>query len=238
MADRRYEGRELELFAGARNWKAYWRSHIAPFVRGTVLEVGAGNGNNTRLLENLDYTRWLCVEPDSTLCAELRATLKNGCRTDVMVGTLADVSGTSRFDTILYLDVLEHIDDDRAELRTAMRHLRDGGHLIVLAPAHEWLFSPFDRALGHFRRYSSRTLRDAAPRELSLVFLRYLDAAGMTASLANRLLLKQAMPTAKQLRSWDEYLVPLSRRLDAALRYRLGKSVIGVWRCPPTGNGK
>jgi hypothetical protein len=79
------------------------------------------------------------------------------------------------------LDVLGHIEDDDAELRLAARYLRKGGHLIVLAPAHQFLYSPFDGAIGHFRRHCRRSLRAAAPPELSFVLLRYLDSAGLMA---------------------------------------------------------
>ena len=232
MSGYTYLGSELELFAKALNWKSYWRRHLNAFIRGTVIEVGAGNGNNTRTLQDLDCERWVCVEPDPNLCAQLRASIPAGQRTEVIVGTLADVPEHPHADTILYLDVLEHIEDDASELRLAARRLRQGGHLIVLAPAHQFLYSPFDGAVGHFRRYCRRSLYAATPAGLSLVLLRYLDSAGLIASLGNRLFLKHAMPTAEQLRVWDEYLVPMSRRVDPILRYQLGKSIIGVWRRP------
>src|SRR2546426_509599 len=148
MSDYTYLGAELDLFAKAFHWKRYWRDHLHAFVRGTVLEVGAGNGNNTRVLEDLDCAHWVCVEPDPNLCAQLRASIPPSPRTEVIAGTLADLPEDSKFDTILYLDVLEHIEDDASELRLAARHLRQGGHLIVLAPAHQSLYSPFDGAIG------------------------------------------------------------------------------------------
>lgn len=230
MSDYTYLGSELDLFAKALNWKSYWRNHLRAFVRGTVLEVGAGNGNNTRALQDLDCDHWVCIEPDPSLCAQMRANTALGPRAQVIVGTLADLPEEPPADTILYLDVLEHIEDDASELRLAARHLRPGGHLIVLAPAHQSLYSPFDGAVGHFRRYCRRSLCAAAPAELSLLLVRYLDSVGLIASVGNRLFLKHAMPTAKQLKVWDEYLVPISRFIDPSLRYRLGKSILGVWR--------
>lgn len=230
MSECIYVGSELDLFAQAIHWKSYWRCQLRSLITGSVLELGAGKGANTRLLEDLACSHWTCVEPDPTLCAELRAGIRPGSRTEVIAGTLADLPESAQFDTILYLDVLEHIEDDASELRLAVRHLRQGGNLIVLAPAHQWLYSPFDAAIGHFRRYCRRSLISTVPSKLSLVYLRYLDVAGLMASLGNRLLLRRSLPTKEQLRFWDSCLVPISRRLDALLRYRMGKSILGVWR--------
>ena len=148
------------------------------------------------------------------------------------IGTLADLEDRDRFDTILYMDVLEHIDDDRAELALAADRLRPGGQLIVLAPAHQWLFTPFDAAIGHYRRYTKRMLRAAAPAAMRPIRLAYLDAAGMLASLGNRLVLKSAMPNPGQIAVWDRFLVPCSRWIDPMLGYTLGKSVLAVWTKP------
>ena len=216
-------GSELALFEKARNWKTYWRSVIAPFVHGAVLEAGAGIGANTRLLRELAHSRWTALEPDTILSAQIEGA------DEVLTGTLDDLREERRFDTILYIDVLEHIRDDRAELRRAAAHLNDGGHVIVLSPAHKFLFTSFDSAIGHFRRYSRESLRQAAPPELTLRKLIYLDSAGMLASLGNRLLLRSSMPTENQILTWDRLLVPLSRALDPIFAGQVGRSVLGVW---------
>ena len=137
------------------------------------------------------------------------------------------------FDSILYIDVLEHIEDDRGELSRAAALLRPRGFLVVLSPAHPRLFSEFDAAIGHHRRYTRSTLAAAAPEGLELVRLVYLDSVGLLASLGNRLLLRESMPTPRQIALWDRVMVRLSTRLDPILRHRLGKSVLGVWRRPP-----
>jgi len=150
----------------------------------------------------------------------------------VVVGTIRDLDPGLRFDAIFYGDVLEHIADDAGELAAAAGHLRPGGVLAVLSPAHEGLTSALDRAVGHLRRYTRESLVSAAPRNLECVAIRYLDSLGMLASLANRLLMRQDFPTAAQVKVWDTFLVPGSVLLDPLLGYRLGKSVLGIWRRP------
>jgi 2-polyprenyl-3-methyl-5-hydroxy-6-metoxy-1,4-benzoquinol methylase len=141
-----------------------------------------------------------------------------------------DLSEHVRFDTILYVDVLEHIEDDREELAAATRHLRNRGHLVVIGPAHGWLFSEFDTAVGHCRRYSRSTLSAAVPELMTPRRLRYLDSLGVALSAANRLLLRSASPSRRQIAFWDQWVVPFSKRLDPLLGWRVGKSVVGVWQ--------
>jgi SAM-dependent methyltransferase len=135
-----------------------------------------------------------------------------------------------QFDTIVYIDVLEHIEKDSEELSEAARHLRPGGHIIVLSPAHQRLYSPFDAAIGHFRRYNRSSLRAVSPVDLTLIRMRYLDSVGLLASLANSLFLRQSMPHKGQLQFWDNWIVPVSRVLDPLLFYSAGKTIIGIWR--------
>jgi hypothetical protein len=106
MAEDKYAGTELELFAAAENWKSYWSSRIRPFIAGDVLEVGAGIGVNTKYLDHGGKGRWVCLEPDSQLMAQLA---KISSRREVVCGTLRSLDASQMFDTIIYIDVLEHI---------------------------------------------------------------------------------------------------------------------------------
>jgi SAM-dependent methyltransferase len=223
-----YQGSELEIFAGAERWKDYWASRILPFVSGSVLDVGAGIGSNIAPLYSAPVRSWCALEPDAELAS--RIDIETGFPLEVRTGTLDTVTGT--FDTILYLDVLEHIEDDLAELTRAAEHLAPGGNLIVLAPAHQYLFSAFDQAIGHHRRYNLETLAAIAPAGLQQVRAEYLDSLGMLASMANRFLLHESSPGQRQIEFWDRILVPLSRLIDRVLLGRLGKSVIMIWQKP------
>ena len=92
------------------------------------------------------------------------------------------------------------------------------------------LFSPFDTAVGHFRRYDKRWLAALAPPQLQQESSRYLDACGSLLSIGNRLLPHRGMPTRSQILTWDRYPVPLSRVPDSLCRYWLGKSILAIWR--------
>ncbi len=228
-----YVGSELDLFSAAVNWKSYLRRQIAPYYGPDVLEVGAGIGGTTGVFHDDAVRRWVCLEPDPALAETLAASVRAGdlpAACEVAVGMIDGLPEGEAFDTILYIDVLEHIEDDRAEMVRAAGRLKPGGHVVVLSPAHQFLYTPFDGAIGHYRRYSRTTLRAAAPPGLTQVRLSYLDAAGMLLSLGNRLVLKQSMPTPKQIAFWDRCVVPVSRMIDPLLAHQVGKSVLGVWR--------
>jgi SAM-dependent methyltransferase len=232
MSEQAYMGGELGLFARAGRWKRYWISQLRPFIQGEVLEVGAGIGANTLRLRSDSELRWVCLEPDPQLAATLLEQLAGmplAPGIEVLTGTLDALDPAERFDSILYIDVLEHIEDDRGELERAAQHLAPGGHLIILAPAHAWLFSPFDQAIGHFRRYTMRDLGGLTPQGVRLATAFYLDSVGLLASAANRLLLRQSLPSARQIQVWDRLMVPCSRWLDPFTGYRAGKSVVAVW---------
>jgi SAM-dependent methyltransferase len=232
MSDFNYVGSELELFAAVRKWKTYWSRQIRPFITGDVIEVGAGIGSNTPFLDPGGDHRWVCLEPDPLLLAQLTKALKQTTERqyETVCGTLQTVDGDQRFDTIIYIDVLEHIANDREELNIAAGRLRPGGRIIVLAPAHQWLFSPFDAAIGHFRRYNGSMLRSISPAGLMIEQLIYLDSAGLTASAANLLVFRQSMPTKAQLRFWDHWIVPVSQVADKLLLHSVGKSIVAIWR--------
>ncbi len=226
-----YVGKELDVFALAVNWKKYVKEEIGRYITGEVLEVGAGIGATTAALHDGGAQRWVCLEPDPILGARLRARLTQAeCpATSVVVGSLRNFAKLPCFDCILYIDVLEHISDDRGEIEQAAALVRLGGHIVVLAPAHQWLFSEFDKSIGHVRRYERATLRSLMPAGWVEKKLSYLDSVGVLLSFANVLALRQTMPTASQITVWDRFCIPVSQRVDRLFGGRIGKSVLAVW---------
>ena len=233
---------ELPLFGKAVHWKRYFASLIRPYLGSRVVEVGAGIGATSRMLaERFPATGdWLCLEPDPQLFASMQEeSLTAGWPPflRIQLGDLAALPPQHQFDTILYIDVLEHIEKDFEELARARERLAPQGCLIILVPAHMALYSAFDAAAGHYRRYNRQSLQAAVPPQYALDRLLYLDSVGFLASLANRLLLRRAQASQSQVLFWDRFMVPLSRHLDPLLGYRFGKSLLGIWRFegPPEG---
>lgn len=232
-SERQYEGGELELFEGAVNWKAYWTAKLAPFVTGNVLEVGAGRGANLAAFGQAPGRQWTLLEPDPALCDAIRDKIASSqlpASTTVMCGMLHDLPAHGTFNSILYVDVLEHIEDDRAEMVAAAERLAPSGHLVVLCPAHQAVYSPFDASIGHYRRYDRPSLLALAPPSLVPVTTFYLDSLGLVLSVMNRYVAKQSAPTPATIKIWDSSVVPLSRLFDPLTGYRIGRSVIVIWK--------
>jgi SAM-dependent methyltransferase len=230
-----YVGRELELFALATNWKRYVKAEIAEYMAGDVLEIGAGIGGTTLALHDGSVRRWICLEPDANLAKQLRMNVSKGWgfhAPDVIAGSSRALAERPSFDCVLYIDVLEHIQDDRTQINDAAHLVRPGGHIVILSPAHQWLSSAFDKSIGHIRRYDKQSLRSLAPPGWIEKKLKYLDSVGVLLSLANALALRQAMPSRLQISLWDRLCVPLSRIIDCALLGNFGKSILAIWENP------
>lgn len=233
MTEIPYVGKELELFERATTWKNYYANFLKPFLKGKVLEVGAGIGGTTITLCDGSQEKWICLEPDPILYSTLYDKIKRhelpACCHSIK-GTTADLSASEKFNAILYIDVIEHIEKDKDELERAKDLLMNDGYLIVLVPAHNFLFNEFDKAIGHYRRYNKKMLLSTAPKQLNIIKARYLDSCGLVASLINKYFLRQAYPTIRQINFWDQFMIPVSKRIDWILNYNSGKTLIGIWQ--------
>jgi len=228
-----YIGNELELFKHAHHWKEYYAKCFKHLLKGDVLEVGAGIGETTHFLCDGTQKSWVCLEPDGKLANVIQLKKDQGYLPsfiEVKTDTLEGMEVTRRFDAIIYIDVIEHIENDSAELQKASTFLKLGGKIIILVPAHNYLYSEFDKSIGHFRRYNKKMLTNAVPRELKKVDLHYLDTVGLFASLVNKWFLKQDYPTLKQIKFWDNYIISVSKMIDPILFNSVGKTVIGIWQ--------
>jgi hypothetical protein len=228
-----YAGKELQLFEGAVKWKRYFSPFIKPYLKSSVIEVGPGLAPNTPLLNDGSADVWVMLEADAIMALDIEKKIKNGllpsnCK--VVGGTLSFLEKKTKYDSILYIDVLEHIKKDKEEIQLATGLLKPGGHLVVLSPAFRSLYSPFDKTIGHYTRYTKQTLRKLLPASLAEVDLRYLDSTGFFLSLANRLLLKQKYPTQAQVNTWNRYAIPVSRITDRIVNYSFGRSILGIWK--------
>jgi hypothetical protein len=229
-----YVGSELELFARAVNWKRYVSRIIRPYLGAVVIEVGAGLGSTTTYLcHGTHHLRWVCLDPDSRHVQHLAKRIAAGelppyC--EARIGILGDLGPDDNADSIVYIDVLEHIQNDEEEIRLAAQRVTTGGHIVTLSPAFNFLYSPFDAAIGHYRRYTSKDVGRLTVSSLTLRSVFFIDSLGFFASALNRLILQKSMPSTYQIRIWDKALVPVSTVADRLFGRLFGKSIVIIWQ--------
>lgn len=227
-----YPGRDLEAMGSARRYHAWIRDEFARDVRGDVAEVGAGDGAFSRLLLELRPRSLTMFEPSSAMFARQPANLGGAGsprrENATFTGRAAALQGA--FDTMVYVNVLEHIEDDGVELALVHQALRPGGALCIFVPALSWLMSDHDRAIGHHRRYGRAELRGKVEAAgFHVERLHYFDSLGVASWWLCMRMLKLPL-NAGSVELYDRAFVPTLRALETRMRPPLGKNLLLVAR--------
>ncbi|MAC45075.1 MAG: hypothetical protein CMJ00_02865 [Pelagibacteraceae bacterium] len=221
----KYPGAELDNFDKATIWRKYIFFQIKKFIKGNVLEVGAGIGSFTNNYKNLPNKITLS-EIDQENLSLIKKKFK-----DANINFTGDLTKNIKrnFDTIMYLNVLEHIEDDTKEINEAFQKLNPGGFLVILVPAHNNLYSEFDKAIGHFRRYEIKYFRNLKVNNSKLIKLNFLDSAGYFLYYINKIFFKKEVyPSKLKIYIWDKFFTPITFILDKILFYKFGKNILYV----------
>jgi SAM-dependent methyltransferase len=209
--------------ARAVNYFAWQARLVLPHAGRRVLEVGCGIGNFTgRMLD-----RELVVAVDVEPCCVRRLQERYPGRPNLRAMVCEDIGelGTLKPDTIVCLNVLEHIEDDGAALRQMASILPAGGAIVLLVPGFPSLYGPIDRKLGHYRRYTRGSLEKLA-NGLRIRELRYVNAVGFFGWWINARL-GRSEQSERQIALFDR-LVPLLSRIEGLLPPPFGQSILAV----------
>ena len=221
----KYPGLELENFDKAHIWRKYIYYIIKKYINGNILEVGAGIGSFTKLYEN-QHQNITLSESDKDFCDLLNNKFKNKNNIKITNQFIKEIN--QKFETIIYLNVLEHIEDDIAEVKMAYEKLEKNGHLIILVPAHQKIYSKFDKAVGHFRRYEINFFKDKLLM-FNLIKLIQLDCCGYLLYHLNNLIFKKDVyPSKLKIFIWDKIFTPMTIVLDFLLNYKFGKNILCI----------
>ena len=219
-----YDGWELQYFDKSSNFRNYQFDLVKRFIKGNVAEVGPGNGVFLKYYLPLADTIDL-FEPSENFLINLNK-FKD---TKVNIINSYFKENKNYYDTILYLDVLEHIKDDQNEVQAAYESLKKGGTLIINVPAFQHLYSKFDKDIEHLRRYSKNTLNSLTTKlSFSQTNLFYYDSIGYLLSFASKLITKDYLNNFdKKIKIWDS-LIPFSKLIDLLTLNKFGKSLIMI----------
>lgn len=217
-------------------WNYEW---IAPYVRGRVLDIGGGTGNHLAFLKSFEI---VSIDLSEDCVRELRVRHRGNARWSFEAGDITDPGiigrlGAERFDTVLSCNVFEHIPEDELAFAHAASLLRPGGRLVLLLPAHNWLYGSMDKLAGHFRRYSreaaAKRLADAGLEPEALRYVNMVGAVGWFVN--NRLVQHEDLSSGSinsQIHLFDRYLIPVLRRLEGTRSMPFGQSLLCVGRKP------
>lgn len=220
----------------AVNYSRWILDRLKPFIGKHVIEVGAGAGSFSQLLLETGPESMTLLEPSDQLFSLLTRRLatidKSGlaqAHQSTLIHAFSGANPPRQPDTAVYVNVLEHIEDDEGELRALHSILPPGGHLLLFVPANRWLMGSMDHQLGHFRRYTVEELSSKCRSAgFKVRFAEYFDVIGILPWWLKYCVLKsdRMEPAAVQL--YDRLVVPISRTLERVITPPLGKSIICV----------
>ena len=215
----------------AHNYTSWIIARCAPFLGSTILEVGLGHGGYRAFLPPSARYIGLDIDAESVDRARRQNPADTFVAADVTDPALKTTLAGHRIDTVLCINVLEHIVEDRKAVENLMSILQPGGHLVVLSPAFPALYSSLDHLAGHVRRYVRADVPPLAPPGTVVVRNEYFNAIGGVGWFLNKLVRHSdlnATAVNSQIVIFDRYVVPLARQTDRLSRRFFGQSLIFV----------
>ena len=235
--DRVYEGRDLEAMSFAENYHRWIFREVEPHLGRRIIEVGAGAGDFARLLLETNPERLHLVEPSANHSATLLNRFSEDRRVQVWSGFLTEVASEvqDEIDTIVYVNVLEHVRNDTVEIASVYSTLRRGGNVCIFVPALAWLYSDFDARVGHYRRYGRAGIIDLLRSNgFEIIEVKYMDIVGILPWYLVYTLGRRTLAGAHVV-AYDRAVVPWLQRLERAIHPPIGKNLLAIGRKPSEG---
>ncbi|MEO8099730.1 MAG: class I SAM-dependent methyltransferase [Acidobacteriota bacterium] len=214
----------------ARNYFDWQARLVLPHLGRRVIEIGCGLGNFTRYMLDRELVIGIDVEP---ACAEQWQNAFPGQNN--LIGSTLDVTDPSFLtlkqhqpDTVVCLNVLEHVEDDITALKHMYAVLPKGGRALLIVPAYEGLYGPIDHNLGHYRRYSKKPFAQLAASIGFQSKMRYMNMVGCLGWWTNAKILKKTEQSEGQIKLFDAAIVPILSRIEAAVPPPFGQSIFAV----------
>jgi 2-polyprenyl-3-methyl-5-hydroxy-6-metoxy-1,4-benzoquinol methylase len=227
-----YAADDLETMREAVRYGAHVFDLLRPDLGSRILEVGCGIGTFTARLCDSEE-RVVGIEPNPNCVAALAPIVRAYPRFTLWERPLEACAreelARERFDTVVCVNVLEHIEDDRAAMRAFRDVLVPGGKVLIFVPAVQAAYGPLDAELGHFRRYSKRSLSGAFEAAgLEVTRLRYTNPIGLAGWMFNSHVTRTRRHRPSQVRLFERLVAPWALPLERWMTPPIGQSLIAV----------
>ena len=218
----------LERFDKANIWIKYIILKIKKFLKDEILEVGAGCGSFTKSYMK-KFESITLTDMDENSFNLLKKIFSDEKKIKILKCNTKDIG--KKFNTLLYFNVLEHIKDDKLEIKDALDKLNIGGHLIILVPAHQKIYSKLDKAVGHYKRYEIDFFKENKFENSEIVKLHFLDFFGYSLYHLNKIFFKEeTYPTNLKIFIWDKIFTPFTIIVDFLTGYKFGKNILCIYK--------
>jgi len=229
-----YIVRDQRRMALAKNYYAWQAKLVRREIGARVIDAGCGIGNFTNGLMDRELVVAVDYDPEAIRRLAARRHGPN-LRTVTADISAPEFRELARFaaDSCVCLNVLEHIEDDRAALSNMAAVIRPGGTVVLLMPAFDALYGPVDRNLGHFRRYRRAQIRElASAAGLRIRRVHYLNSVGFFAWWFNARVLRREEHSPAQIQFYDRWIVPALSLAESVIRPPFGQSLFAVLEKP------
>ena len=230
-----YPGRDLEAMSFAVNYHKWILDEFRPFLGKRVVEVGAGTGSFSDMLTGERIDRLTLIEPSAMFDILSNGIVSRDGRIEInfeqalFVQVCEKVAKRDEPDSIIYVNVLEHVENDLAELKLIHETLAPGGRCFIFVPALMSLYGKFDERIGHFRRYSKREIEQKCEDAgFKILLSKYFDTAGIVPWWIKYKLLGSDSLGSGAVTLYDKFAVPVTRLLESVIKPPIGKNILIV----------
>jgi SAM-dependent methyltransferase len=237
QTQKQYAADDLETMSEAVRYQRHVFGLVRPHLGTRVLEVGCGIGTMSRqILATNSALQLVCIEPNANCAARAREELHGQDRVSIRMCHLEECVRTDlqqeRFDTIVCVNVLEHIEDDVQALALFREVVAGtGGQVLIFVPAVQQIYGPHDAALGHHRRYSKRSLSAAFNAAgLDVQSIKYTNPLGLLGWMYNLYVSGNTEHTSGQVRLFDRFVAPWALPVERIVTPPIGLSLFAVGR--------
>jgi SAM-dependent methyltransferase len=211
-------------------YRRYQYDLMAPHCGRSVLEVGAGLGEFAAQFTGLQRLVVTDVDPQAVTLLKKRFADRpevEACQLDLS----GEVHIEPPVETVIAINVLEHFDDDTGALRSLATAVEVGGSIVLWVPGYQRLYGEFDRRVGHFRRYTPRTLTEVVRRAgLEVELVKPVNLLGGVAWWLTVRRAGTTSPDPRMVAVFDRCVVPVTKALERVVRVPFGQSVLCVAR--------